>query len=190
MIEADRSVQNQAKQAFGQAGTTAGGYGTAAGDVASTLVPTLKADINNPTGFTPQQKSSMLTAGEQGAGGATAGVAGEEGLRAARTRNTGASSSILDQAMRRRAQIESQNALGVENQSAKLAQQKRASALGGLERTYGTDVSAQLRAMGIEPEDLNAETQAGKSGWLQNTLGVIDALKPGGSFKGMSFGGG
>ena len=179
MTRPDRSVQREAGQAFNQAGTTAGAYGTAAGDVNATLLPTLKQDVNNPSGFTPTEKNRMLTAGEQSLGGSTAGVVGQQGLNAARTRNTGSTSAIIDQAMRRKAQGLSRNALGVENESARLAQQKRASALGGLERTYGTDVGAQLKAMGIEPADLEARINAGKEGWQQNAMNWISTLTKG-----------
>jgi hypothetical protein len=46
---------------------------------------------------------------------------------------------------------------------------------------YGTDVNAQLKAMGIIPEDINAGLNAGKSGWLQNTEGVLGTLSGMGS---------
>jgi len=103
-------------------------------------------------------------------------VTGQAGLNAMRTRNTGALSGVLDQAARTKQQQLSENALNVQNQSARLAQQKRASALGGLQGLYGTDVNAQLKAMGIQDQDLQTAIQAGNSGWLQNTMWVIGAL--------------
>lgn len=170
----DRAAQGQAAGAEKTAATTAAGYGANAGQERGTLIPTLQEDINNPQGFTPSQTNSMLVAGEQGAGGGGAAITGAAGLNAARTRNSGGTSGVLDQAARRTAQTLSGNALGVQNQSAKLAQQKRAAALGGLQGLYGTDVNAQMKAMGIIPEDINAEVNAGKSGWYQNLLAGID----------------
>ncbi len=170
----DRAATSQAAGAEKGASTTASGYGAQAGQLAGTLIPTLEQDINNPQGFTPSQTNSMLVAGEQGAGGGGAAITGAAGLRAARTRNSAGNSGVLDQAARRTAQTLSGNALNVQNQSAKLAEQKRAAALGGMQGLYGTDVNAQLKAMGIIPEDINAEVNAGKSGWLQNAEGVID----------------
>jgi hypothetical protein len=173
---ADRSIQGAAQNNAKTAGTTAAGYGTSALGLAGTLTPALTNDVNNPIGFTPTETNNMLVAGEQGAGGATAGVTGQAGLNAMRTRNTGALSGVLDQAARTKQQQLSENALNVQNQSARLAQQKRASALGGLQGLYGTDVNAQLKAMGIQDQDLQTAIQAGNSGWLQNTMGVIGGL--------------
>ena len=168
---ADRSAQAQAGAAATTAKNTAGGYGTSAQGIGNFLQPTLQRDITNPVGFTPTEANNMLVAGEQGAGGATAGVAGAAGLNAMRTRNSGALSGVLDQAARTKQQQLSQNALGVQNESAKLAQAKRASALGGLQGLYGTDVGAQMKAMGIQNEDINSEIEAGKSGWVKNIEG-------------------
>lgn len=175
-MDTDRSAQAQGKQAFNQASGTANQYGSTAGQVGAELIPTLERDINNPIGFTPTQTNNMLVASEQGAGGATAGVTGAAGLNAMRTRNSAGLSGVLDQAARTRQQALSQNALGIQNKSAMLAQQKRAEALQQLQGVYGTDVGAQLRAMALEPEDINAEVNAGKSGWLQNAEGIIKTL--------------
>ena len=173
---ADRAAANEAGQAAKTAGTTAAGYGTAAQGIGGVLTPTLERDIANPIGFNPVEKNNMLVAGEQGAGGAAGGIAGAAGLNAMRTRNSGALSGVLDQNARIKQQQLSQNALGVQNESAKLAQAKRASALGGLQGLYGTDVGAQMKSMGIQNEDINSQIEAGKSGWLQNTMGVIGTL--------------
>ena len=172
----DRSAQGEGKQAFRQASGTAGQYGSTAGQVGAELIPTLERDINSPTGFTPTQINNQLVASEQGAGGATAGVTGQAGLQAMRTRNSAGLSGVLDQAARTRQQALSQNALNVQNRSDMLAQEKRASALRQLQGVYGTDVSAQLAAMGQEAPDINALTNAGRSGWLQNTEGIINTL--------------
>lgn len=173
---ADRSIQSSAEGAAKTAGTTASGYGSTAAGIGSTVIPTLTRDVNNPTGFTPVEKNRMLTASEQGAGGATSGVTGAAGLAANRTRNSSALSSVLDQAARDKAQALSGGALSIENKDAMLAQQKRAQALGGLQGMYGTDVGAQLKAMGIQDQDLQTAISAGNSGWLQNSMGVLGGL--------------
>lgn len=173
---ADRAAQGQAGQAFNSSVGAASQYNTAAGNAAGTLIPTLREDINNPQGYTTTQQNNQLVAGEQGAGGATSGVTGAAGLQAARTRNTGNLSAVLDQAQRQKAQTLSTNALTVANKSADLAQKKRAAALGQLGGLYNTDVSANLKALGLEPEDVNAETNAGSQGWLQDTTGILGAV--------------
>lgn len=176
----DRSVQGASGQNSRAAGATASGYGAQAGSIAGTVIPTLTNDINNPQGYTPTQTNNQLVAGEQGAGGAGGSIAGEAQLRAERTRNSGSTSGILDQAARRTAQTLSGNALNVQNKSADLAQQKRASALAGLQKLYGTDVGAQLQGMGIQNQDLDTAIKAGQSGWVQNATGVLAALNSGG----------
>jgi hypothetical protein len=173
---ADRSAQGEAKQAFNTAAGTAGQYGSTAGQVGAELIPTLERDINSPTGFTPTQINNQLVASEQGAGGATAGVTGAAGLNAMRTRNSAGLSGVLDQVARTRQQALSQNALNIQNRSDMLAQDKRASALRQLQGIYGTDVGAQLHAMSQEAPDINAQVNAGNSGWYQNVLGGINAV--------------
>jgi hypothetical protein len=173
---ADRAIQGAANADAKTAGDTAAGYGSSAAGIGSTVIPTLTRDVTNPTGFTPTEKNQQLVASQQGAGGATAGVTGAAGLAANRTRNSSALSSVLDQAARTKQQALSGNALGIQTADAKLAQQKRAQALGGLEGMYGTDVSAQLKSMGIQDQDLNTAITAGNSGWLQNTEGVLSSL--------------
>jgi hypothetical protein len=172
----DRAAQAQAGNAEKTAGTTAAGYGSSASNVNSTLLPALKQDVNNPTGFTPQQLNDMIVSGEQGAGGAASGIAGAAGLNAMRTRNSAALPGVLDQSARQKMQQSSQNNLQVSGENAKLAQAKRSQALSGLEGQYGTDVNAQLKAMGIQNQDIGTEIQAGQSGWLQNTMGVMGQL--------------
>ena len=173
---ADRSAAAAAGKAAGVASNVAQGYGSTAAGIGSTLVPTLTQEATNPTGFTPTQLNNQLVAGEQGAGGATSGITGTAGLNAMRTRNSGALSSVFDAAARRQGQTLSQNALNVQNQNAMLQQKKQQEGLSGLEGLYGTDVGAQLKAMGIVPDDINAEVNASKSGWMQNLEGGISAL--------------
>jgi hypothetical protein len=173
---ADRSAQQQGQQAERTATNVAGGYGTTASQVGGTLIPTLERDVTNAPGFSPEDLNAMLVGGEQGAGGAAAGITGQAGLQAARTRNTGAFGGIADMAARRKLQQESQNALNVQAQNAQLKQQQRAEALRGLQGVYGTDVGAQLKSMGLIPEDIGTELAAGRQGWLQNTEGALGTL--------------
>ena len=169
---ADRSLQNQAANAGKTATQVGGQYGAQAGQVGSELIPTLERDINSPIGFTPEEKNRQLVASEMGAGGATAGITGQAGLQAMRTRNSAGISGVLDQAARTRQQALSGNALNVENRSDMLAQQKRSDALRQLQGVYGTDVSAQLNAMNQVPSDVNAGVNAGNSGWFQNLMNL------------------
>src|SRR5579872_1797622 len=179
-----RGPQAMAANAGKTAAETGAGYGTAATGISDTLVPQLNAEATGNIGYTPTQQNNMLVAGEQGAGGANAGVAGQAGLAAGRTRNSAATSGVLDEAARAKTRQMSTNALDVSNQSAQLAQKKQQMALQQQQGLYGTDVSAQLKSMGMIPEDVNADTNAGSQGWLQNTTGIIRALGSLGGGKG------
>lgn len=177
-----------AKTAASTATTNAGDYGTGASNISGPLVPQLQKQATNPTGYSPTQQNSMLVAGEQGAGGANAGIVGQAGLTGARTHNTGALSGVLDSAARSKQQTLSQNALGVQNKQADLQQRQMSDAQKGLEGLYGTNVNAQLGNERLVPEDLQAEApnnfQDVMSG-LNTAGGLISAFKrPGGGGQG------
>ena len=184
-----KKATQAASQAAGTAAKTGGEYGEAAQDVSGTLVPQLKGDVTNPQGIQPTAKNAMLVSGLEGAGGVASGIAGEEGLRSARSRNIGGSAGVLDEAAREKMRTSAGVGLDVATKNAMLQQQQRASALKGLEGLYGTDVGAQLKAQSLVPEDIDAWAKANQTGWLQNTLATIDALKPKASAGGFSMGG-
>jgi hypothetical protein len=174
----NNSREDRAKSAMDKADTTSGNYATSATNISGSLVPQLQKEATNPTGYTPTQQNNMLVAGEQGAGGANAGIVGQAGLQAARTHNTGALSGVLDSAARARQQTLSQNALGVQNRQADLQQHQMESAQKGLEGLYGTDVNADLKAQSLVPEDINAATAAAQTGAQQNAQKWVSLLLP------------
>lgn len=179
-----RSAVAQAKDAYKTASSTAAGYGAAGNQISSSIIPGLEREAQNPEGFTPEEMNDQLVASEQGAGGANAGITGEANLRTARTRNSAGYTAALDEAARDKTRALSENALNIKNQSAKLGQEKQINAqkeLGGL---YGTDVNANLEAQGLATKDIEAEAEAGKSGWFQNMTGLIKSLQGAGFSKG------
>ena len=195
MESADRSLQAMASQAGKTASGVGAGYGGQAESLYGNLIPTLEREAAGGQGLTPTQKSQMLTAAEQGGGGAAGSIAGGAGLTAARTRNSAALSGVQDAAARAKTQAASQANLGIENESTNLANARQQAALGQLQGLYGTNVNAQLGAMGLIPKDVEAGAEAGSVGWLQNMTGVLNALKPSGSVGGgqpaqFGFGGG
>jgi len=189
-----RDAVGQAKTAFNTASGTAGEAGANASQVNSTLTPYLERELQNPTGYTPDELNKMNVASEQGAGGAESSLKGEAAGQVARTRNSAGYSTALDEAARDKTRALSEDSLNIQGQSAKLAQQKQEQAASELGGIYGTDVKETLGAQGLMPEDINAGTNAGKSGWFQNMTDLINSLKPGGSTGGgagssFSFGG-
>lgn len=182
---ADRSLNAKAKTAADTASNVGKGYGSSASQIGGSLIPGLEQEANNPTGYTPVEKASQLVAGEQGAGGANAGITGEANLEAARTRNAGGFGGALDEAARIKGRQLSQNALGVENKSADLGQKKQQEARGELGNLYTADTRAQLEAMGLIPQDINAGVNADKTGWLQDFTDIMKSIQgAGASFKG------
>jgi hypothetical protein len=176
---ADKKAQSAARGAEKTTAGTATGYGSAATGVGSTLVPELTKEATNPTGINPTDLNAMRVGSAQGAGGAAGSLANEGVLSAARSRNTGSLAGTLGEIARSKTRAASEGELGIQSMNAKLKEQQRQAGLKGLESVYGTDVAAQLKAEGLVPEDINAMVNAGKSGWLQNTLDVMNTLEGG-----------
>lgn len=173
---ADKQAKGMAKRAANTATATAGGYGSAATDISSKLVPEFTKEATHPQGFAPEDLNAMLVKGEEGAGGAAGSLMGEAGLRATRSRNTGALSGVLGEIAREKTRALGGNALNVQTMNAEEKQRQRSEGLRGLEGVYGTDVGAQLKAEGLVPEDINAMLKANESGWGKNLKGWVDTL--------------
>lgn len=185
-----RSAVSQANNATNTAASTGQQLGAEAQGIGSNLTPFLTSELEHPQGYSQQDTSAMLSAGLGGAGGANAGLVGQAAQRAAVSRNGGAFQSALDDAARQRSKAAAGASEGIAAQNANLKQTQQQDAAKQLQGLYGTDTSGMLNAMGQESQDINAEANANKTGWLQNTLDIINTLKPGYSKAGgASFGG-
>lgn len=183
----DRAAQAAASSAGQQAGQAGATYGSNAANINANLMPFLTRQMTNPQGMSQRDIGAQLTNALAGSGGATAGLTGAAGKMAAATRNPMGFSAALDAAARSRdrAAAGAGEDVAARNAQTKLAQQESASKeLGGL---YGTDVSGQLGAERNQTGDINAQIEAGKSGWLQNVESIANtaanvwkAIKPGG----------
>jgi hypothetical protein len=176
---ADRSQQAAGKTAQGNENNTAGSFGGQASSITGPLTSQLQKQAANPTGFNPTDVNNMLVASAQGAGGATSGLTGQADLATARTRNAGGFASSLDEAARVKNRQLSQNNLDVSGANANLKQKQMQDAQAQLGNLAGMDTKAQLSAMGLVPESINATVNAGKSGWLQNMNQTIEAITGG-----------
>jgi hypothetical protein len=175
----DRSVQKAAGNNATTANSVAGQAGSNAAQIGSSLIPGLESEAQNPIGLTPIQKNNALVSGAQAIGGVNSGIKGEADLAAARTRNAGGFTNALDEAARIKSRQQSANTLGVENEDARLANEKQQFAQRALQGLYGTDTSRQLEAMGLSNQDLQTKLQAGKSGWLQNFNDTLSTIEGG-----------
>lgn len=183
-----RSAADQASKAANDASNTATQYGSAASNVNSQLFPFLTRELNSPQGYTQQQQTAQLGNAMAGTGGATAGINTEANLASARNRNSGGFSGALDQAAREQEKNLAGAAEGIASKNAALQQTQQQGAAEGLSHLYGMDTQAQMRAMGIVPEDVNAEVNANKSGWFQNLTGLLASIN-GAGYKTSSGGG-
>jgi hypothetical protein len=163
-------------------------YGDRASSGYNVLTPTLNKMATSPQGFDPQTMANMTTAAKQSIGGATAGIVGQGMQRAAATNNAGSFGPAATQIAHDATAQLSDAALGIQNRDAMLKEQHREQGIQGLEGLYGENVGAGENALGLSTGALNAQTNARQSGWLQNTLGVLGALNPSGSYKGAHIG--
>jgi hypothetical protein len=165
----DRAAVGAAKSAGKTAESEASKYGTQATGERAPLQAYDVQQLTHPTGFGQQGVGEMLTAALGGAGGASAAIEGGESL-AAKRGTTGENTAMLDEVARQRlkAGASASEGIAAENVKAKLDQQKAAA--DDLSRRYGIDVSAQLGQEKAQTEDINAQVEAGKSGWFQNLM--------------------
>ena len=160
------------KDAFANSGTANGlenQYSSQALGIGSSLAPALTAESINPQGYSPTTMGQMTTAAEQTAGGSNAGVAGEAGLRAARTRNIGSGQAATAEGGRAAGQELSQVNAGIQSNNAQLKAKQQQEGLSGLSSLYGTDVTAGNNALGLSNQALGTATNAKPTFW-QNAL--------------------
>jgi len=175
----DRQLQQQAGNAATTASNTAAGYGAAAGGTAGTLTPILTRMAQNPSGYSPTDVNNMRTNAAEGASSAANSAENKATLAANRSHNVGSLSAVQDEAARNKMQTMSKANLGVDVANANLKQNQQQAALAGLQKLYGTQVGAQVGSQGQIAQDVNAGVNAGNSGWLQNTMGVVKDLSSG-----------
>jgi len=172
-----RSAVSQASNAANTASATGAQYGSQASADNAQLFPFLTRELNNPQGYTQAQKGSMLGAAAGGAGGATAGLTTEANLASARNRNSGGFSGALDEAARQQGKNMAGLSEGIAANDANLQQTNQQNAAKGLSSLYGMNSEAQLKAMGIVPEDIQAEVAGNKTGWFQNFNELLQSLQ-------------
>jgi len=185
-----RAAQSQAKNAANTAEGTAAGYGTGVEGISSTLTPFLTRELNNPQGYSQQDQTAMLSASQGGAGGLAGGLQSKLNEKAAATGNASGFSSAAGDVARERMKAAAGGAENIAAQNAELKQKQQQEGAQGLRGLYGTDVGAQLGAMGIQNKDIGTEINAGQSGWLQNLLNIINTVKGGQMLPGVPGGGG
>lgn len=100
--------------------------------------PIYTQEAQHPMGLTPQQIADQTTASNQTLGGSNAAAAGEGALQAARTNNAGGYQAGIAETARQAGATQSQNNLGIQNESDMLARQQQQQGLAGLNGIYNT----------------------------------------------------
>jgi hypothetical protein len=175
----DRALQSAATKDATTAGTTAAGYGSTAANEGSTLNPFYTSEMKATHGFNPNQVNELLTAAEAGGGGANGALMGQAQQEAARTRNASGFTKSLDEAARDKSKAAAGASEGVAAEDVMGAKKLNQEGASGMEGLYGTNVGAQLKAMGQQNEDIGTALQAGQTGWLQNMQGTLNSLANG-----------
>ena len=149
-----KGAANAGKTNYGIGQNYSEGYQGAAGDIASSELPFLQNELTNPQGFGQQTLNQMQTSSGQATAGALG--AGKEAaeLNASRTGNTAAIPGVIDATTRSGMQQQSNNALDIAQKNALLKQQQQQEGAAGLEKMYGTDVSAALQALGLSNQSI------------------------------------
>lgn len=149
------TAQAEANQAYGNANQL---YGS--------LAPQLEAQSVSPSGYSPSDMAAMRTGAMQSAGGTQAGATGAGRLYAARTRNSGGIGNAIASSARTAGQQLGQNEVGMQISNAKLKQQQRQQALGGLESLNATELGAGNQALGLSNQSL-VDASKIQNPWLQ-----------------------
>jgi hypothetical protein len=168
-----KSDTNNLRQNAGTARGTSNTLTQSGQSINATLTPTLARLANGGGGYTPQQTSRMTTAALQSIGGANSGVVGGGLQRAAATNNTGGANALALAAGHDATGQLSDAALGVQNESARLAAQQQAQALGEQGQLYSTDIGAANNALGLSTQATNAAEQASQNGFWRGVAGRV-----------------
>ena len=175
-----RAAQNQATTEFNQSENLLNTAENNSNNLYNQLAPAYTAEATNPQGYGKQSLADLTTSAEQSAGGALGTAVGAAKTGAAANRNAGSFAASSDLASRDASKNLSNANLTVQNQNQNLKNSQQQAGLSGLSGLQGEQNSDVLGSIGLENSSTNALVNAGNSGWFQNMLGLINAIKPGG----------
>lgn len=171
----DRALQQQEKQTYGATTDVANQAGANAAGLYGPLTGFGKTMMTAPPGYGPDLANMQGIAGEE-ASSAANNARQSAALAAARSGNAAGINAAQDAAAQQAALAGGENQQNILAENAQLKQQQMQEGAGLLQGIYGTNVNAQLSALGQQPADINAGVNAGKTGWLQNLTGVLGTL--------------
>lgn len=168
-----RAEENMAKSATTTAGQTAAQLGGEAGGELATLSPFYAREMTAKHAFDPTQINELLTSAGAGTGATTGAMQSSLERQNATTGNAAGATKSLQELARDRMKANAGTSEGVAAQDVLGAQQLRQEGAAGESGLYGENLKGQLDAMGQQSQDINAATEASKTGWLQNAEGLV-----------------
>lgn len=171
----DRALQQQEKQTYGATTGVANQAGANASGLYGPLTQFGENMMTAPPGYGPDLANMQAIAGEE-ASSAANNAKQSAALAAARGGNAAGINAAQDAAAQQASMAGGQEQQDILAQNAQLKQAQQQEGAGLLQGLYGTNVNAQLSALGQQPADINAGVNAGKVGWLQDVTGALGAL--------------
>jgi hypothetical protein len=167
-----RAEEGMAKAAAGTAAGVGAQLGTTAATEGAQLNPFMSREMQAEHMFDPTQLNELLTHAGLGAGAGAGALETSMERQAATTGNAAAGAKSLDELARDRTKAAAGASEGIAAQDVMGAQQLRQEGAGGMMGLYGENLKGQLAAMGQESADINAATNASKTGYLQDIEGL------------------
>ena len=168
-----RAAVDAAMGAAAQAGQTATQLGGQAAGEGAMLNPFYAREMTAEHAYDPTQLNEMLTAAGAGSGAATGAEEAQLKREAATTGNAAGQTKALQEMARDRMKTAAGTSEGIAAKDVEGALQMRQAGAAGEQGLYGENLKGQLQAMGQEAQDINAATEASKTGWLQNAEGIV-----------------
>jgi hypothetical protein len=163
-----RAEEGMGKAAEQNAVATAGNLGSQASGELGQLSPFFSREMHAEHGFDPSQTNEMLTAAGLGTGAAAGSMDSAMQRQAAVTGNAAGATKGLQELGRDRMKANADASSTVAAQDVMGAKQLQQQGAQGMSGLYGENLKGQLDAMGQEAGDINAATEASKTGWVQN----------------------
>jgi len=162
-----RQASAQAGQAANTAAATGAQLGQEAQGELGVLNPFATREMQAEHAFDPSQLNELLTAAGAGAGSVTGAAQAAMQRQAATTGNAAGQTKGLQELARDRMKAQAGASEGIAGEDVQGALNLRQQGFAGEQGLYGENLKGQLAAMGQQASDINAETQANQTGWLQ-----------------------
>ena len=163
-----RAEEAAANAAAATARDTGAKLGTAAAGELGQLQPFASREMHAEHLFDPTQMNELLTHAGVGAGAEAGTLESAMERQAATTGNAAGATKGLQELARDRMKTNAGASEGVAAQDVLGAKQLQQQGAGMMQGLYGENLKGQLDAMGQVSGDINAATNASKTGWLQN----------------------